>query len=294
MRRSFRRWMMAGALAAAAVPARAEEPVWRNPIAASNTLTVPPPAAARETKAVVTVAPTQKSIALPGAASVTAYAPPPAPKPVVVAPPVAPPAARPVVAAPVVAAPPAPRPAVAPLVRPPVAPPPTTAVMAPPPPVTWSAPRSGRVESGLPPIERPMVPCEPANVSSPEPPRPGVTTSAAKLTATPEAVKPLPTCRLCDPGDAKPSAANDAIFAVVRRAGGAPVRPTDSDELRRAVAAACREFGGSVEIQDLGDKQIKVTVGVPSTRDWALLYARLQGLPELGDYGLVVRVTVGK
>lgn len=285
MRRTCRSWMMAGALAAVALPAWAEEPVWKNPIAASNTLTVPPPATARETKSVVAVAPTQQSIALPGAASVTAYASPPAPKPVVVAPPTP---------RPMVAVPPMPRPVVAPPVRPPVAPPATSAVMAPPPPITWSAPRSGRVESALPPIERPMMPCEPANVPSPESVRPSVTTSAAKLSAMPEAVKPLSTCRMCEPGEAKPAATNDVIYAVVRRTGGAPARPTDAHELRRAVAAACHEFGGSVETHDLGDKQIKVAVGVASPRDWALLYARLQGLSELGDYGLVVRVQVGK
>ncbi len=275
MRRNFRSWMMAGALAAAAGPVRADEPVWRNPIAASNALTVPPPAAPREAKSVVAVAPAEKSLALPGAATVTAYAPP---KPVVVVPPVP----RPVVmAAPPIAA------------RTPVALPPTTAVMAPPPPVVWSAPRGERFVGGLPVSERPMVPCEPVS-PPPERPRPPVTTTTAKLTAAAEPAKPLATCRMCEPGDAKPAVVDDTISAVVRRAGTAPVRPTDPVALRRAVAAACHEVSGTVETQDLGDKQVKVAVSVPSAREWALLYARLQGLPELGDYGLVVQVRVGK
>ncbi|MFO0807668.1 MAG: hypothetical protein U0746_03510 [Gemmataceae bacterium] len=277
MRRTFRSCMIVGSFAAIAPLSLAEEPVWKNPIAASNALTqsppLPPPVP-QEAKSVISVAPTQKRAALPGPSSVTAYLPPPPPVPS--AAPKAPSVALPAI---------------------PVVTPPVPAVVVPR-PVNWSAPRAAVLGSALPVSERPMVPCDLNTPATPTPAK-SVTTTTAKINAGPPApavpaVKPLATCQLCAPGETRPTPPADVTYAVVRRDGGAPLRPTDATRLRQAVIAACRDVGGEVETQELPDKQVKVAVAVRSPRDWSLLYARLQGLPELGDYGLAVQARIKK
>jgi hypothetical protein len=218
---------------------------------------------------------------------------------------------------------PAPLPAATTVQRPPEPLPPQ------PPPVSmsvnWSAPaRRPMVAAPLPTSERPMIPCEPLAPPPPPvafapprmeppsmppapeplppprlaPPAPPPPTSAKRpvMTAAPDddfhAPRPVTTCRfLDDVGPPKPAADPVDIIAVIRRGGPATGSAVD---VRKAVEAACRTKAVECQTEVAGERQVRVLLTVRSETDWQRLYARLQDLPDLGEYGLLFQVRVEK
>lgn len=200
-----------------------------------------------------------------------------------------------------------------------------------PPPVSmsvnWSAPgRRPVIAAPLPTSDRPMIPCEavvappppppvvlaPPRMEPPPatpatevlpPPRPVVAEPATPpapakptLTAAPDddfrPARTVTTCRFLDEAapPPKPVADDDVILAIVRRGG--PATGTVA-EVRKAVEAACRK-AVKCQTEVAGERQVRVLLTVRSLADWQRLYAHLQELPDLGEYGLLFQVRVEK
>jgi hypothetical protein len=161
--------------------------------------------------------------------------------------------------------------------------------------VNWVAParRPNPPTNPLPAPNRPLMTCAETPRSAVKsdaptlpPPRP------APITMTP-ANPPPPRPLGCRFAEARPARRDDAvIYAAVRGAWGAPADGTSAEALRQAVDTVCRAAGAEVRAAVVGDRQVKVELTVRSRNDWQLLYARLQGLPELGDQAMLFRVSV--
>lgn len=165
-------------------------------------------------------------------------------------------------------------------------------------PVTWTSPqRQSPVQSRLPTSDRPMIPCEPCEPPPPAPvceqPNFEIPTPVEVLKCTPVApvaapVQSVSMCRFADlPNLKKPEP--DAIIAVIRR-GGSPVG--SASEIRKAVETVCQDRVVDCQTEIAGERQVRVMMTVRSLADWQQLYAGLQELNELGEYGLVFQVRI--
>lgn len=165
-------------------------------------------------------------------------------------------------------------------------------------PVTWTAPqRQSPIQNRLPTSDRPMIPCEPCEPPPPAPvceqPKIEIPTPVEVLKCTPVApavapVQSVSMCRFADlPNPKKPEP--DSIIAVVRR-GGSPVG--NVAEIRKAVEIACQNRVEDCQTEVAGERQVRVMMTVRTLEEWQQLYAGLQDLPELGEYGLVFQVRI--
>jgi hypothetical protein len=194
---------------------------------------------------------------------------------------------------------------------------------APPALVSWTAPVRRPITPAVPIPDRPMMPCEPVPADHlrtdvqrpptppepplrpmeplppprpmtpedlPEPPPPPILTTVAMPAEEPRPRK-ITTVRFLDDPPPKPAGDDAVILAMIRR-GGAPTGT--AADIRAAVEKACRNKVVGCQTEVAGERQVRVLLTVHSTAEWQKLYEGLQELPELGEYGLIFQVKVGK
>jgi hypothetical protein len=187
----------------------------------------------------------------------------------------------------------------------PVVEPRVTETPAAPPAVVWSTPVRRPIESAMPMPERPMMPCEPF-VASPtpkpttalaqgEPPPCTESVALEKPVAVIQASGEQPASRtevIRFVDDARPATSDRSeVMAMIRRGGGARARVSD---VRAAVEQVCHGRVLECQTEVAGEMQLRVVLTVRSTDDWEGLYERLELLPDIGEYGLLLQVHVKK
>ena len=186
-------------------------------------------------------------------------------------------------------------------------------------PVVWSAPAHQPITPIMPTANRPMIPCEPAvaapttappmdpplpppRVLTPEGGEPQSATPPAPRTQQPVMTtatatddppqRTITTVRfLDDPPPPPPATDDNAVMAVIRRGG---VATGSAADIRAAVERACRGRVVTCQTEVAGERQVRVVLSVHTDTDWQRLYDRMQGLPELGEYGLLFQVHIEK
>jgi hypothetical protein len=163
-----------------------------------------------------------------------------------------------------------------------VAPPPVAPKMVAPPPL----PKAAHPLEALPPS--PPIPEDDAEPQSAGPPAPPAPPAAAEDDPP---VKPVTTIRFLD--ETEPPAKDDdtVMMAVVRRGGSTTGTAAD---IRAAVDRVCHGKVVACQTEVAGERQVRVTLTVHTVADWQKLYERLQRLPELGEYGLLIEARTEK